>query len=120
MTPDEDIAKHKESHRIRIGSKTRDVPPADLDTVKILNELFQERYAQRVKWGNDNDDRHTGQDLARAAACFAVMDQNLRHEEDPVWPDNWRYNGDDTYREALVKAGSLIVAEIERLDRSAK
>lgn len=81
-------------------------------------------------WSPSHDDTHDRGQLARAAATYA-MPLNVRtlpllrtNLADVVWPDGeqyerWYFNPspDDRVRE-LVKAGGLIVAEIERLQRS--
>lgn len=61
----------------------------------------------------EHDDEHAGGELADAAACYA-MGRQL-----PVWPwdiDWWKPTPNDRVRE-LVKAGALIAAEIDRLQR---
>ncbi|MBX3579950.1 MAG: hypothetical protein KF723_22330 [Rhizobiaceae bacterium] len=89
-------------------------------------------------WTAEHDDRHTDGDLATSAACYirpdlrsATTDENGTRLEDP-WP--WWNVVDDggrlysrlkvwwkpkDRRRDLVRAGALILAEIERLDRAA-
>lgn len=61
----------------------------------------------------EHDDEHEGE-LSDAAACYA-LGKRL-----PVWPwstDWWKPTPDDRVRE-LTKAGALIPAEIDRINRS--
>lgn len=100
--------------------------------------IAQERERQIVAEGYDasHDDSHTDSEIALAAVCYAHPDPPMRWFHHPSgedrgdrgwsaeipkeWP--WRvgdYNpGDDRIRE-LVKAGALIAAEIDRLQRAA-
>ncbi|MFF7108143.1 hypothetical protein [Pseudomonas sichuanensis] len=67
------------------------------------------------------DDAHTGGQLADAAACYALWAGGIN-------PGNWRefwpwapeLLKQSNPRQMLVKAGALILAEIERLDRMPK
>lgn len=91
--------------------------------------IAQERQRQIEVEGYDHshDDDHSSGELAMAAMCYAM---------DPIWrpvdvaPMGWPWIGyegldgfkptpNDRIRE-LVKAGSLLVAEIERLQRISK
>ena len=70
----------------------------------------------------EHDDEHGAGELAGAAACYAlwgVMHWAARQGAKDFWPwslDHWK-PGD--HRDNLVKAGALILAEIERLYRAA-
>ena len=73
----------------------------------------------------EHDDQHAVGELAAAAACYAKEASKPDEKRDPrnpppkLWPwvrDWWK----PTYRRRdLIKAGALLVAEIERLDRDA-
>ena len=63
-------------------------------------------------WTPEHDDGHATDDLAEAAAAYLLNDETLF-----PWPDWWK-PGDDPIRR-LVKAGALIAAEIDRLQRRA-
>lgn len=88
----------------------------------------RERQVSEEGWTTEHDDEHLGYDLRLAAACYALPEsERVRILEDDVylhlrsliWPwteDYWKPTPDDPVRE-LVKAGALIVAEIERLQR---
>jgi hypothetical protein len=88
--------------------------------------IYEERIRQIEVEGflHDHDDEHAAGELAMAAMCYCL---------DPIWrpaemaPLGWPWVGggemdgfkptpDDRIKE-LVKAGALIVAEIERLQR---
>ncbi len=109
-------------------------------------DVLAERERQKSKegWTPQHDDEHCDGELSRAAACYAVpsLDKktvahhhewsgNARYDDSrcvpvgsvevPVlWPDwdgQW-WKPKDRRRD-LVRAGALILAEIERLDRAA-
>ena len=121
-----------------------DVPATDI--VAALEELQERRksspataaasdvLAERQRqmavegWTPEGDDDHTDGELPRAASCYALMswrEECLSDGEytasqkaiphhwpwDPAW---WKPTDP---RRDLVKAGALILAEIERLDR---
>ena len=85
----------------------------------ILDEIRAERERQVMKYGFDvtHDDQHVHKELGMAAATYAS-------DNEMMWPwkgKGWDYRGmKDSYRRRLVTAGSLILAEIERLDRAAQ
>jgi hypothetical protein len=85
-------------------------------TYAALGEIADERERQKAVegWAEAHDDEHTDQSLARAAACYA----NPRIAPD-MWPASWHlaWWKPKDHRRNLVRAGALIVAEIERLDR---
>ncbi len=75
----------------------------------------------------ENDEAYQARDLAWAAACYAYhaalwpSDRMITTTKPPSW---WPWAASwwkpTTPRRELVKAGALILAEIERLDRQAK
>lgn len=72
-------------------------------------------------WTPEHDDRYTTGALATAAGCYAMF--TLAYPPgDPVsfwpWSPSW-WKPSDESRRNLVKAGALILAEIDRLDRAA-
>jgi hypothetical protein len=105
-------------------------PPED-----VIQEIAAERRRQvKVKgWTSTHDDEHGDGEMAQAAATYAVLAMTkIMHEESPVigrlaaaikwlwpWSPVW-LKRDNTARRMLVKAGALIVAEIERIDRAEK
>jgi hypothetical protein len=79
------------------------------------------RQVEAEGWTPEHDDQYTGCELARAAATYATCShmEQLMLCGQPVWPwhpDWWKRS---SYRRDLEKAGALILAEIERLDRLA-
>jgi hypothetical protein len=84
-------------------------------THHAIQEIAAERGRQiEVEgWPPEHDDAHDENQLAYAAACYAVgmpMDGYWQ------WDASWWKPGPDR-RRRLVKAGALIVAELERLER---
>jgi hypothetical protein len=75
------------------------------------------RQIEAEGWTPEHDDAHRNNELARAAAAYALPDDYRDCDHWP-WNDSWKPTPDDRIRE-LVKAGALIVAEIDRLQRAA-
>ena len=86
---------------------------------KAARDIVVERVRQVVKegWLPEHDDQHAGGELAAAASCYALNAGAYRRMPPKAWPFDreWWKPGDE--RRDLVKAGALILAEIERLDR---
>lgn len=101
---------------------------------EVLKEIQaeRERQAQSKGWTAEHDDHHHNGELALAAACYAapvrvfVAEQKVGRGYEPFtqyedawpWTDAW-WKPKDRRRD-LIRAGALIVAEIERLDRNAR
>lgn len=84
-------------------------------------DVISERHRQRAieGWTSDHDDAYQNSELADAAACYAIHAHNQGVSTPAHWPwspDWWKQLGP---RRDLVKAGALILAEIERIDRAA-
>lgn len=96
--------------------------PDEPDPSSALADVAAERRRQieAEGWTPEHDDEHSNGEMALAAACYA------RHAICPpqlsdvpaTWPwgASWWKPGDP--RRMLVKAGALILAEIDRLDRA--
>lgn len=101
----------------------RPAPAAGDAQTSAARDVLAERQRQiNVEgWTPEHDDRHTTGALATAAGCYAMF--TLAYPPgDPVsfwpWSPSW-WKPSDESRRNLVKAGALILAEIERLDRAA-
>lgn len=75
-------------------------------------------------WAPEHDDAHGGGEMAAAAAAYAfsAATAGRYYAADPLgfWPwdpSSWKPKSP---REDLVRAGALIIAEIERIDRAAR
>jgi len=97
---------------------------SDHFTANALDDIATERRRQITAegWSPQHDDAHTTGELALAAGCYAIGSQ-LDGERDRVFTRYWPWHKlwwkPGNARRMLVKAGALIVAEIERLDRAA-
>ena len=88
-------------------------------------ELIAEERQRQIDvegWNAEHDDiGHNGEQLAEAAALYALPEIRRCYEYDVMnlWPWDkkwWKPTPDDRVRE-LAKAGALIAAEIDRLQR---
>ncbi len=83
------------------------------------------RQVTEENWTDGHDDLHAQEELANAAACYAMSpgfwDCLTRTEEETIrefiWPfhESW-WKPKDRLRD-LVRAGALIAAEIDRIQR---
>lgn len=101
----------------------RPAPAAGDALTAAARDVLAERQRQISAEGctPQRDDEHTGEELARAAACYALPQGDYEIPEPPEfwpWPAAW-WKPSERRRE-LVKSGALILAEIERLDRAAQ
>lgn len=85
----------------------------------IANE--RERQVEQEGWTPEHDDEHDGSDLVRAATAYAYasfIDYRPYNSVPRAWPwaAEWWKPSPDPIRN-LVKAGALIAAEIDRLQR---
>lgn len=89
-----------------------------------VDDVIAERQRQiNVEgWTPEHDDAHSNREMAIAAACYALAaahsDYRLLGNPD-FWPWDHKWWKPTTPRRDLVKAAALILAEIDRLDRSA-
>lgn len=113
---------------------------AAAERTPAARDVLAERARQvgEEEWTPEHDDEHADEELAVVAALYA-MPRDARYRrvrvagvagtvteptlERALWPRSWREaywkpTPGDRRRE-LVKAGALILAEIERLDRAA-
>lgn len=73
-------------------------------------------------WTPEHDDKHKPGELSDAAACYAAWGGPPSVSSiglpPPIWPWDCRDWKPSTTRRDLVKAAALLLAEIERIDRS--
>ena len=102
--------------------------------MKTAIELIAEERARQISvegWTPEHDDAHTDAEMATAAACYAKAAQVAAtwHREEAkailgFYPEEWPWSitwwkpSTDPVRN-LAKAGALIAAEIDRLQRVA-
>jgi hypothetical protein len=90
-------------------------------TQAVIDVAFERlRQIREEGWTPEHDDQHGYCELSQAASCYALSasgyDERIALE---FWPFSlgwWKPKG---ARRDLVRAAALIIAEIERLDRSA-
>ena len=93
------------------------------ELTKAAQDVLAERERQTSAegWSHDHDDDYDCGELADAAACYASPYWLVGKSIDEP-PHNWPWDASwwkpRTPREDLVRAGALILAEIERLDRA--
>ena len=102
---------------------------------KATVDILSERQRQAKVYTPEHDDAQVQGQLSRAAAAYAVASTSAIYEDDKVrptkwdhsyipnvdrlWPWNWTYWKPKDRRHDLVRAGALILAELERIDRAA-
>lgn len=94
----------------------------------------RQRQIDQEGWSIAHDNAHTDGSLAQAAACYALEHSTMTYRTEygyaergegdiydvpTLWPRSWhpRYWKRKDRRRDLVRAGALIAAEIDRLDR---
>ena len=104
--------------------EAREFSPALLDVI-----AERQRQMSVEGWTPEHDDQYKNNDLAFAASCYAFHsasaswdfeDDGTPYDIHPA-PKNWPWSPEwwkpTNPRRDLVKAGALILAEIERIDR---
>lgn len=98
---------------------------------RAWQDVMDERGRQMAVEGRtpEHDDCYLMAELAQAAACYAIsgtpadearyIHGRLKYHRDLFWPFSRDWWKPTDRRRNLVKAGALILAEIERLDRAA-
>ena len=127
VTPLEGVRRMVADYRQRIAElESRTVTAAAAD---VLAE--RQRQVTAELWSFKHDDQYKNTELAFAASCYAfhaaaaswdLEDDGIPYDSHPVpkqwpWDPSW-WKPTDARRD-LVKAGALILAEIERIDRAA-
>lgn len=93
------------------------------EDVSGLALIAAERERQRTKEGysSNHDDQHGNFEMTRSAVAYALHASG-RLDADQHWPFGsceWKPSAGDPVRD-LVKAGALIAAEIDRIQRLQK
>ncbi|KAB5449422.1 hypothetical protein F8135_20090 [Pseudomonas aeruginosa] len=93
------------------------VPQAWLDV-----QAERRRQVEAEGWTPEHDDEHSHGQMARASACYALAGSSAPNDGTAAllvslaWPWDEQWWKPSTARRDLVKAGALVLAEIERLD----
>lgn len=100
--------------------------------IELITEERQ-RQIEKEGWTQEHDDRHSWQEMLSAAICYCRSSSACHYENNNVtfsggyrpnegvpraWPWEkiwWKPTGDPV--KDLIKAGALIAAEIDRLNR---
>ncbi len=96
--------------------------PYSATRTKAARDVLRERARQVTGEGFSaaRDDCYTKRELAQAAAIYAawsVAETPPPEDVRTIWPWDMSWFKPINQRRSLVKAGALILAEIERLDR---
>lgn len=107
-------------------------PKTVQEPLRVMTAALSDVIAERARqveaegWTPEHDDEHVNDEIA-ALACFYAMPPGSREWSCPddygdtlgeaILPDWWHAKTGDRRRE-LVKAGALVLAEIERIDRA--
>ncbi|MEM9964166.1 MAG: hypothetical protein AAGC58_02335 [Asticcacaulis sp.] len=115
-------------HQYRmVGHETRTVFTRPDDNVTMMSHAAQDVLDERRRqievegWTPEHDDEHAVGEMAVAASAYALnaalpaFPRRTPHK----WLWDLRWWKPTTPRRDLIKAGALIIAEIERLDRAA-
>jgi NTP pyrophosphatase (non-canonical NTP hydrolase) len=115
----------------RLSAKPLYTHPAPDALRGAVTDIAAERQRQVdvEGWSEAHDDEHDGYQMARAAGCYAFHASREDDDGDTGmfvsaavhhgWPWDRAWWKPKSRRTDLVRAGALIVAEIERLDRAA-
>lgn len=105
----------EEDEKDRIAAHPQPMPQTD-----AARDVLAERQRQvNVEgWTTKHDDLHTDFGAAKAAAVYALHAADTVGVYSHFWPWEPHWWKPSTPRRNLVKAGALILAEIERIDRA--
>lgn len=100
-----------------------------MDNVSSAAKSVLEERARQISgegWGEEHDDEYIKGQLSDAACCYLMAAHKAQGNANSLmntvfaylWPwkaDWWKPSG---RRRNLIKAGALIIAELERMDRA--
>ncbi|WP_230944262.1 hypothetical protein [Burkholderia cepacia] len=91
------------------------------DTQAVRDIIAERRRQVDLEgWTPEHDDKYRDHELSCAAGCYAMYTLAFpAGDPPPAWPWSAAWWKPTTLRRNLVKAGALILAAIERLDRNA-
>jgi hypothetical protein len=96
-----------------------DIPKPPLTGAELITQE-RERQMSEEGWTAEHDDEHTNNELARVGAIYALPAKFRFYAQ--AWPQTWSrewYKPTPQNRIGeLTKAGALIAAEIDRLQRA--
>lgn len=99
--------------------------PAQGGETAAARDVLAERQRQidAEGWTPEHDDQHAKGQMAGAALCYLAEDiphWARQQAHGCYWPWDAEWWKPSSHRRNLIKAGALILAEIERLDRAAQ
>ena len=86
-------------------------------SIDVINARVHQ--LEEEEWDYEHDEQYVNGELTTAAVCYA-LGESFMFNPYICWPwgtDDWKPK---TYRENLVRAAALLIAEIERIDRLKK
>ncbi|EOW6942110.1 hypothetical protein ACMFER_17820 [Pseudomonas aeruginosa] len=104
--------------------QTRAAPTGQTPQAWLDVQAERKRQVEAEGWTPEHDDAHSHGQMARAAACYALAGSSAPNDGTAAllvslaWPWDEQWWKPSTARRDLVKACSLALAEIERLDRA--
>ncbi|EPQ8800652.1 hypothetical protein ACUW02_006885 [Pseudomonas aeruginosa] len=109
---DDDLRAIHDGLRSLAAAPGKEVPQAWLDV-----QAERRRQVEAEGWTPDHDDLYCAAELPRAAAAYILSGAN--DEAPAIWPFSAKWWKPRDARANYMRAGALILAEIERLDRAA-
>jgi hypothetical protein len=100
---------------------TKEAAAVEAPNQAALDVLAERRrQIEQEGWTPQHDDEHSTGEMAAAAACYALHTEPVGNVGDYLrfWPWDSKWWKPRDKRRNLVKAGALILADIERLDRT--
>ncbi|HHG5591116.1 TPA: hypothetical protein ACPWRS_006271, partial [Pseudomonas aeruginosa] len=101
----------------RIASLLAAAPGTEVPQAWLDVQAERRRQITAEGWTPDHDDLYCAAELPRAAAAYILSGAN--DEAPAIWPFSAKWWKPRDARSNYVRAGALILAEIERLDRAA-